>query len=303
MKPEIINCFNYEQKLLTELKSKVEQLQSKHNIQPTLATILVGEDSASQIYVRTKTKIAQSLGIATKGFKLPSYIDKDSVLDIIDSLNRDDSVNGILVQLPLPSHLDSEIITNSIFPSKDVDGLNSINLGLLATGSPEAIWPCTPLGIMYVLNQEIKLKGKEVLIIGRSKLVGLPIGLLALQANATVTFAHSHSRDLSSLTKNADIIIVAAGRSELIVSESLKAGAFVVDVGINRVPCAESSKGYKVMGDLKVDEKFPQNVRITPVPGGVGRLTVACLMYNTYRVALKQHNLLASNLTIGGLYD
>ncbi len=280
---EIIDGKAISKKVREEVAREVEKLMLS-GIIPTLHVVLVGDDPASKIYVRNKEKAAKSVGIHTKIHHLPSEVKQERVLDLITTLNEDKGVNGILVQLPLPEHLDKNRVLNSIDPLKDVDGLHPENLGLLFAGTPRLI-PCTPQGIMRMIGETgYDITGKEAVVIGRSLIVGKPVAHLLLEANATVTMIHSRSKDITEHTKRADILVVAVGKPGFIKQDMVKPGSMVIDVGINRTASG------KLVGD--VDFKGVSEVAgwITPVPGGVGPMTVAMLLKNTVQATYLQTN-------------
>lgn len=280
---EIIDGKAISKKVREEVAREVEKLMLS-GIIPTLHVVLVGDDPASKIYVRNKEKAAKSVGIHTKIHHLPSEVKQERVLDLITTLNEDKGVNGILVQLPLPEHLDKNRVLNSIDPLKDVDGLHPENLGLLFAGTPRLI-PCTPQGIMRMIGETgYDITGKEAVVIGRSLIVGKPVAHLLLEANATVTMIHSRSKDITEHTKRADILVVAVGKPGFIKQDMVKPGSMVIDVGINRTASG------KLVGD--VDFKGVSEVAgwITPVPGGVGPMTVAMLLKNTVKATYLQTN-------------
>jgi methylenetetrahydrofolate dehydrogenase (NADP+) / methenyltetrahydrofolate cyclohydrolase len=255
---------------------------------PGLATILVGEDPASQVYVRSKGRTAAELGMASFDHRLPETTDEAELLARIAQLNADKTVHGILVQLPLPRHIDTAKVLLAIDPAKDVDGFHPFNVGRLASVAPGAPLdfpvPCTPLGVSMLLTDVLgSLAGADALVIGRSNLVGRPVAQLLLRADCTVTIAHSRTRDLPALARRADIVVAAIGRPGFVRGEWLKPGATVIDVGINRVPMADGKS--RLVGDVAFEEALAVAGRITPVPGGVGPMTVACLMYNTLQQA------------------
>ncbi|MGV3278848.1 bifunctional 5,10-methylenetetrahydrofolate dehydrogenase/5,10-methenyltetrahydrofolate cyclohydrolase [Rickettsiales bacterium LUAb2] len=285
---KIINCLEHEEKLNAILLNKLTKVKDKYNINFKLATILVGDNPASHIYVKNKTNKANLLGISVQNICLPSNTNENELLDLINNLNNDPSINGILVQLPLPSHINSNKIVSNIHVNKDVDGLNPINLGFLASENYNYLFPCTPLGILYVLQQETSLMGKNALVIGRSKLVGLPTSLLLLGKNCTVTTAHMHTKNLAALSKLYDIIVVAIGSPLFINQSYIKKDAIVIDVGINKV--VQNNKSV-IVGDVNTNDVLPLVSAITPVPNGIGRLTTTFLMYNVYKAALLQNNI------------
>ncbi|MDC7246349.1 MAG: bifunctional methylenetetrahydrofolate dehydrogenase/methenyltetrahydrofolate cyclohydrolase FolD [Sphaerochaetaceae bacterium] len=268
-----------------EIESKRLYEQFQHR--PTLAVILVGSDPASMAYVSSKKKKALELGFGHKDISLPADIDENTLLSHIDDLNRDSEVDGILVQLPLPAHLDESKVINSIAAGKDVDGLHPTNMGHLVR-EEETFISCTPHGILKMLDYyEIETKGKHVVVIGRSAIVGKPIAALLMQKgrDATVTVCHSRTADLPSFTRSADILIVAIGRANFVTSDMVKDGAVVIDVGINRVDDASRKRGYRLTGDVDFDSVASKCTAITPVPRGVGPMTIAMLMYNTLSAA------------------
>lgn len=264
--------------LQEDLKEKINKLSNS----PNLTVVMVGEDKASKIYVKNKEKIAKKMGIDTNTIYLNSETTTDELLSIIERLNKDKSVNGILVQLPLPKHIDENLVLEKISPLKDVDGFHPKNLGKLMINNASMI-PCTPLGIIKLLDfYNIELEGKNVVILGRSNIVGKPMLHLLLQKNATVTITHSYTKNLKDITKKADILIVAIGKSNFITKEYIKDNAIIVDVGINRVD-------NKIMGDVDFNSVKDKVSFITPIPGGVGPLTITMLMYQTYIAYLNQN--------------
>jgi len=277
-----------------EVKSGVEKLKSEKGIVPGLGVILVGENPASKVYVRNKARASEHVGVYSETIKLSEDISEEELLSHVDKLNNREDIHGILVQLPLPEHINSEKILFTIFPDKDVDGFHPINVGKLTTGE-ETFYPCTPSGIIEIIKREgIEIKGKEAVVIGRSNIVGKPVAFLLLHNHATVTICHSRTVDLPRVAKRADILIVAVGKPLLVTDEYVKSGAIVIDVGINRIKKEDASeellnwrkdafekRGSTLVGDvdfLKVKEIAGY---LTPVPGGVGPLTVAMLMKNT----------------------
>ncbi|HZV19178.1 MAG TPA: bifunctional methylenetetrahydrofolate dehydrogenase/methenyltetrahydrofolate cyclohydrolase FolD [Sphingobium sp.] len=251
---------------------------------PGLAVVLVGEDPASAVYVRSKAKMTVQLGMESFEFKRPATISQDELMELVEELNGDPRVDGILVQLPLPKHLDEQAVVNAINPDKDVDGLTPISTGRLALGLPGLV-PCTPLGSLMLLKDQLgNLTGKTAVVIGRSILVGKPMAQLLLAENCTVTIAHSRTKDLASVVHQADIVVAAVGRPEMVKGDWIKPGATVIDVGINRVPAAEEGK-TKLVGDVATAEAIAHAAAITPVPGGVGPMTIAVLMRNTLYAA------------------
>ena len=269
------------------LKERVELLL-KNNIQPGLAAILVGENPASKIYINMKTKKFHSLGMKTQTFKLSIDCSQTDLIQVIENINNDSSFHGILVQLPLPNHIDSNSIINSIRPEKDVDGFHPVNAGLLSIGTPRFI-PCTPKGIMKILEYyKVNLVGKHVVVLGRSNIVGRPMSILTSLktkgANSTTTICHSGSSNIKKFTKIADIVIVALGVPNYLTKDMIKKDAILIDVGINRVN-DNSEKGYKLCGDVFWEEVIEKAKAVTPVPGGVGPMTIAMLVENTVEAA------------------
>jgi methylenetetrahydrofolate dehydrogenase (NADP+)/methenyltetrahydrofolate cyclohydrolase len=247
---------------------------------PGLAVVLIGEDPASAVYVRNKGKMTIEAGMESLEFKRPASIGQDDLLDLIEELNADERVDGILVQLPLPGHVDEGAVIAAIDPAKDVDGFHVVNAGKLAVGE-RAMVPCTPLGCLMLLKDELgDLSGLEAVVVGRSNIVGKPMAQLLLGENCTVTLAHSRTQDLASVVHRADIVVAAVGRPEMIKGEWIKPGATVIDVGINRVPAEEEGKS-KIVGDVATAEAISHVRAITPVPGGVGPMTIAVLLRNT----------------------
>ena len=247
---------------------------------PGLAVVLVGEDPASAVYVRNKGKMTVATGMESYEFKRPASIGADDLLDLIEELNHDERVDGILVQLPLPDHIDESAVLAAIDPAKDVDGFHVVNAGKLATGQ-EALVPCTPLGCIMLLKDELgDLSGLEAVVVGRSNIVGKPMAQLLLAESCTVTIAHSLTRDIASIVHRADIVVAAVGRAEMVKGEWIKPGATVIDVGINRVADTEDGKS-RIVGDVATAEALAHVRAITPVPGGVGPMTIAVLLRNT----------------------
>jgi methylenetetrahydrofolate dehydrogenase (NADP+)/methenyltetrahydrofolate cyclohydrolase len=273
---------------------EVARVQREHGLTPGLAVVLVGSDPASEVYVRSKHKQTQAAGMASFEHVLPADVALDDLLALIAKLNRDPAVHGILVQLPLPKPLHTETVVAAIDPAKDVDGLHPHNAGRLAGGSA-ALSPCTPLGcIILAKNVHASLEGMNAIVIGRSNLVGRPLLQLLLNENATVTIAHSRSRDLERLCARADLVFAAVGRAEMVRGDWIKPGATVIDVGINRLPGADGKT--RMVGDVAFQEALSIAGAITPVPGGVGQMTVACLLVNTLRAACAIHGLPAPSV-------
>ena len=268
---------------------RVAEFERQTGRPPGLATVLVGEDAASALYVRSKNRATAEAGMAGFAHNLPDAISEAELLELIARLNADDSVDGILVQLPLPAHIDAGLVIAAIDPAKDVDGFHAINAGRLATGL-EALVPCTPLGCLYLLKSELgSIAGLDAVVVGRSNIVGKPMALLLLGENATVTIAHSKTRDLPTVVRRADIVVAAVGRPEMVRGDWIKSGGTVIDVGINRIP-TDDGKG-RLVGDVAYHEAAEVAAAITPVPGGVGPMTIAMLMRNTLVAAHRRAGL------------
>ena len=288
MTAQIISGTETAKQIREELKEEIAQLKEKHNVVPGLVTVLVGEDPASQVYVGQKEKTSTALGIYSERYDLPASTSEQELLVLIDKLNKDPKINGILVQLPLPKHINETNVLYAIDPKKDVDGFHPVNVGKLMIGEPDYL-PCTPHGIQQLLIRSgVKIEGAEVVVVGRSNIVGKPIANILLQkgegANATVTVCHTKTRDISFHTKRADILIVAAGRPKAITADMVKEGVVVIDVGVNRIGMSESGKAI-LAGDVDFDSIKEKAAAITPVPGGVGPMTITMLMLNTVRAA------------------
>jgi methylenetetrahydrofolate dehydrogenase (NADP+)/methenyltetrahydrofolate cyclohydrolase len=260
-----------------------------HGIKPGLAVVIIGEDPASQVYVRNKKRTAEACGFNSVQHTLPADVSEQDVLDLVTSLNDDDAIHGILVQLPLPGHLDEQRITQSISPAKDVDGFHYINIGKLTAGDiADAFVPCTPAGCMLMIEDQLgpDLSGLSAVIIGRSNIVGKPMASLLLARNATITMTHSRTKDLPDVVRGADIVIAAIGRANMIGGDWIKPGAVIIDVGINRIEVTvDGETKTKLTGDVNYDEAATVAKAITPVPGGVGPMTITMLMANTLRSA------------------
>ncbi len=274
------------------VKGHVTRMVEEHNLRPGLAVVLVGEDPASQVYVRNKGKQTAESGMASFEHKLPADTDEATLLALVNQLNEDSTVHGILVQLPLPKHLNSDLIINTIAPEKDVDGFHVVNVGRLGAGLKSMV-PCTPLGsLMMLKDYHGDLSGKNAVIIGRSNIVGKPMAQLLLGANATPTIAHSRTANLEDVVRAADIVVAAVGRPEMVTGDWIKPGATVIDVGINRVPAPEKGEGkHKIVGDVHFESAVKVAGAITPVPGGVGPMTIACLLANTVTAASRSAGL------------
>jgi methylenetetrahydrofolate dehydrogenase (NADP+)/methenyltetrahydrofolate cyclohydrolase len=281
----------FSQTLVERVAAAAARLESAHGVKPGLAVVIVGEDPASQLYVRNKGETTLKAGMRSDTHRLPAETTQDELLALIASLNADAGIHGILVQLPLPKHIDSAAVLDAISPDKDVDGFHVVNAGRLAVGLPGMI-PCTPLGSLMLLKDQLgDLSGLNAVIVGRSNIVGKPMAQLLLGESCTVTVAHSRTRDLPALCRTADILVAAVGRPEMIKGDWIKPGATVIDVGINRVPSRDPVKAAdgktRVVGDVDFSEAVEVAGRITPVPGGVGPMTIACLLANTYTAACR----------------
>mgnify|MGYP000951481584 FL=1 len=276
-------------RLREKIAAETARLKSAHGLQPGLATVLVGNDPASEVYVRNKGKTAEALGFKSVHVALPADTSQETLLAKVRELSADTSVHGILVQLPLPKHLDEAAVLDALDPAKDVDALTPTNAGLLLSGRAHLV-SCTPAGVMLLLKEYVgDIAGKDVLVIGRSLLFGKPAAQLLLAANATVTMAHSRSRDLPAIARRADILVAAIGKPELVKADWIKPGATVIDVGINRVDAGGGKT--KLVGDVDYEAAKEVAGAITPVPGGVGAMTIVCLMQNTLIAACAQNGL------------
>lgn len=275
--------------LTEKIKEETAALARDHGVKPGLAVVIIGEDPASQVYVRNKKRTAEACGFHSLQHSLPADVSQQDVLDLVASLNEDPSIHGILVQLPLPDHLDEQRITQSISPSKDVDGFHYINIGKLTAGqTADAFVPCTPAGCMLMIEDHLgpDLSGLGAIVIGRSNIVGKPMASLLLARNATVTIAHSRTRDLPAVVRAADIVVAAVGRPKMVGGDWIKPGAVVIDVGINRVEVeVDGETRAKLVGDVDYDAACEKARAVTPVPGGVGPMTITMLMANTLRSA------------------
>jgi methylenetetrahydrofolate dehydrogenase (NADP+) / methenyltetrahydrofolate cyclohydrolase len=287
--------------LKAKLREEVLALQATHGLKPGLAVVLVGEDPASQVYVRSKGRETEAAGMLSVEHRLPASTSEADLLALVRRLNADDAVHGILVQFPVPEQIDANRVMETIAPEKDVDGLHPISVGRLASGKP-GLAPCTPLGCVILAKQTMgDLAGVNALVIGRSNLVGKPVAQLLLGENATVTIAHSRSRDLPGLSRAADLLVAAVGRAEMVRGDWIKPGATIIDVGINRVPNPAKGEGAtRLVGDVHFGEAREVAGAITPVPGGVGPMTIACLLANTLRAACAIHGLPQPSLDIAG---
>ena len=275
-----------------QVAEHVSRLKADHGITPGLAVVLVGEDPASQVYVRSKGKMTVEVGMKSVEHKLDAETSEADLLAVIDQLNKDTEIHGILVQLPLPKHLDEDLVINSIDPAKDVDGFHISNVGLLGTGQKSMV-PCTPLGCLMMLRDHHgSISGMDAVVIGRSNIVGKPMAQLLLNDSCTVTIAHSRTKDLADVVRRADIVVAAVGRPEMVPGDWIKEGATVIDVGINRLDAPERGEGKtKLVGDVHFDSCAARAGAITPVPGGVGPMTIACLLANTVTACCRANEL------------
>jgi len=287
MSASIIDGKQIGQEIRDGVKAAIEDRLERGLPAPGLATVLVGENPASQVYVRNKQKACAEVGINSFGYDLPEDATQDEVEALVRKLNADPAVNGILVQLPLPRHLDEEKVLSAIDLNKDVDGFHPVNIGRLAQKGREPVFvPCTPAGCMVLLERAgAQLSGANAVVLGRSNIVGMPVALLLVKANATVTICHSRTRDLPSVVRQADVLVAAIGQPEFVKKEWVKPGAIVIDVGINRKEDASVKRGYRLVGDVAFDEVSEVASAITPVPGGVGPMTIAMLLKNTLHAA------------------
>ena len=288
MTATVIDGKAFAAKVRAAVAAHVGRLKGEHGIVPGLAVVLVGEDPASQVYVSSKGKSTVEVGMNSYEHKLAADTDEATLLALIDKLNKDPQVNGILVQLPLPGHLDSDLVINAIDPAKDVDGFHISNVGLLGTGQKSMV-PCTPLGCLMMLRDHLgSLAGLNAVVVGRSNIVGKPMAQLLLGDSCTVTIAHSKTKDLAGVCRGADILVAAVGRPEMITGDMVKPGATVIDVGINRI---ETGGKAKLVGDVHYESAARVAGAITPVPGGVGPMTIACLLANTLTATCRANGL------------
>jgi methylenetetrahydrofolate dehydrogenase (NADP+)/methenyltetrahydrofolate cyclohydrolase len=293
VKSQIIDGKVISAQVRSEISVDVSKLKSDHNIIPKLAVILIGDDVASQVYVRNKQKSALSIGMHAEDYKFSTSDTTESVINLINDLNNDPYINGILVQLPLPENFNKEKIIYSIDPLKDVDGLHPFNVGLVSLGQPRFI-PATPFGISEMLNRtNINVEGSNIVIIGRSNIVGIPLGNLFVQKmknfNSTITICHSRTKNISEYTKNADIVMAAIGSANFLTLDMVKENSVIIDVGINRVEDNSKKSGFRLVGDVDYESMIGFVKAITPVPGGVGPMTIAMLLKNTYKAAIIQN--------------
>ena len=275
-----------------KVAARVAQIKAQTGVTPGLAVVLVGDDPASQIYVRNKGRQTEEAGMASFEHRLDAVTSQDNLLKLVDQLNLDPAVHGILVQLPLPDHIDESLVINAIAPEKDVDGFHISNVGLLTTGQ-KAMVPCTPLGCLMMLRDHLgSLSGLNAVVVGRSNIVGKPMANLLLRDSCTVTIAHSRTRLIEDLCRRADILVAAVGRPQMITGDWIGDGATVIDVGINRIPAPEKGEGkHRLVGDVHFDSAVERAGAITPVPGGVGPMTIACLLANTVTACCRANGL------------
>ena len=280
----------FAERLVGSVGVAVEELSNTHSFKPGLAVVLVGENPASEVYVKNKVKQTNNSGMVSIEHRLPEETSEEDLLSLVKDLNKDEKIDGILVQLPLPDHINENSIINSISPSKDVDGFSIPNVGLLST-SGKGLIPCTPLGCLLLLKDQLgDLTGKNAVIIGRSNIVGKPMAQLLIKESCTVTIAHSKTKNLENVCRNADILVAAVGRPHFVKDDWVKDGAVVIDVGINRLPPEGDKKG-RLVGDVDFENVSKIASAITPVPGGVGPMTIACLLRNTVTAACKRRNI------------
>ena len=292
MAAEIIDGKAFAARVRGQVAEHVVRLKAEHAIIPGLAVVLVGEDPASQVYVRSKGKLTVEVGMHSVEHKLDVDTSEADLLALIDQLNADTAIHGILVQLPLPKHLNEDLVISSINPAKDVDGFHISNVGLLGTGQKSMV-PCTPLGCLMMLRDHFgSLSGCDAVVIGRSNIVGKPMAQLLLGDSCTVTIAHSRTKELADVVRRADIVVAAVGRAEMVPGDWIKPGAVVIDVGINRIPAPEKGEGkMKLVGDVDYATCAEVAGAITPVPGGVGPMTIACLLVNTLTATCRANGL------------
>jgi methylenetetrahydrofolate dehydrogenase (NADP+)/methenyltetrahydrofolate cyclohydrolase len=280
----------FAERLRKSVAKKVSELGKNHGLTPKLSVILVGENPASCVYVRNKDKALSDVGMKSQQYTLPAETSEVDLLALIEQLNEDPKPHGILIQLPLPDHISVDTVINAIDPEKDVDGFNVMNVGRRVAGDGAAVTPCTPLGCLLMLKDVLgDLSGKRALVLGRSGIVGKPMAALLLDENCTVTVAHSKTQDIASECRQADILIAAIGRPQMIKGDWIKPGATVIDVGINRIEAADGK--FRLVGDVNFDEAVKVAGAITPVPGGVGPMTIACLLSNTLDAACRQNGI------------
>ena len=294
----VIDGKAFSEKLVEDMAGYAAQIKEMTDEAPGLAVVLVGEDPASQVYVRNKGERTKAAGMRSIEHRLPEDTDEATLLALIDDLNNDDTIDGILVQLPLPDQIDADKVIQSIAHEKDVDGFHLMNVGALSTGQ-DALVPCTPFGCLLLLRDQLgSLSGMNAVVLGRSNIVGKPMAQLLLAENATVTIAHSRTKNIEEVCRQADILVAAVGRPDMVKADWVKEGAIVIDVGINRVPAPERGEGkFRLTGDVDYQDVAEKAGAITPVPGGVGPMTIACLLRNTVVACARRHNLTLDGLT------
>lgn len=293
MPAQLIDGKAIAEQIHAETKAEVDRLKQR-GVTPGIALVRVGEDPASIVYVGAKAKACERLGIYSENHILPAHTTQPQVLELLDVLNQSRKVHGILVQSPLPKHINEELIFQTVSAAKDVDGFHPLNIGKLLMGEPGGFWPCTPAGVQQLLIRSgVKIEGSHVVVVGRSNIVGKPVAAILLQkakhADATVTICHSRTRNLAEITRTADILIAAMGRPKAITGDMVREGAVVIDVGVNRIPDATRPKGERLVGDVDFDAAKQKAAKITPVPGGVGPMTIAMLMHNTVKACAQQN--------------
>ena len=295
MTAKIISGKQIAEDMRAEMKVEIEELKAKHGIVPGLTVVLVGEDPASQVYVRNKKKSCEAIGINSVEHKLPADTSEQDLLALVEKLNKDEAVHGILVQLPLPKQIDEHKVLNLILPEKDVDGFHPVNVGRMLIGDPIFL-PCTPHGVQQMLARSgVEIEGSHVVVLGRSNIVGKPVAAILVQkakdANATVTICHSRTKNLAAMTSQGDILIAAIGVPEFVKADMVKEGAAVIDVGVNRVEDSSKKSGFKLVGDVDFDAVKEKAGAISPVPGGAGPMTITMLLHNTIRAAKMKHGI------------
>lgn len=295
MTAKIISGKQIAEDMRAEMKVELDELKAKHSIVPCLAVVLIGEDPASQVYVRGKKKACEAVGIKSIEHKLSADTPEDELLALVEKLNADDGVNGILVQLPLPKQIAENKVLNLILPEKDVDGFHPINVGRMLVGDPIFL-PCTPHGVQQMLVRSgIEIEGSHVVVLGRSNIVGKPVAAILMQkaanANATVTICHSRTKNLAEITSQGDILIAAIGVPEFVKADMVKEGAAIIDVGVNRVEDSSKKSGFRLVGDVDFDDVKEKVGAISPVPGGAGPMTITMLLHNTIRAAKMQNGI------------
>jgi len=285
---ELIDGTVMADRVTADAAQRVETLKKK-GVTPGLTVVLVGDDPASAVYVGSKERTCKSLGMNGETIRLPATASEAELMAVVDRLNADPGVHGILVQMPLPKQMNADAVIRRISPEKDVDGFHPVNVGKLSVGQDDGFIPCTPNGALFMLKESgVEIRGAECVIVGRSNIVGKPMAALMISQDATVTVAHSRTRDLPAVTRRADILIAAVGKAQMITADMVKPGAVVIDVGINRIPDATKKSGARLVGDVDFDGVKNVASKITPVPGGVGKMTIAMLMLNTVRAAEMQ---------------